>query len=800
MVSSQRAPSFPAPSDNPRMARIALCLLLLQTIATPAFAAVDYAREIKPLLASACVQCHGAAQPKGGLRLDTAEAARAGGDSGKALLPGKSGESLMIRLLSGAHEDIPQMPYKRNPLASEHASLLSRWIDEGATGPENEEPSVWTHWAFVAPKRPALPTPATRAAHPVDALLQPSLEAKGIRPSPRAEKETLLRRVHLDLTGLPPSPTEADAFLQDAAPDAFEKVVDRLLQSPHYGERWGRWWLDQARYADSNGYSIDAPRSIWPYRDWVVNALNADMPFDTFSIEQLAGDLLPEPTLEQRVATGFHRNTQINGEGGIDPEQFRVEAVFDRVATTGSVWLGLTLNCCQCHDHKFDPLSQKEYFGMFAFFNTQEQDGHGGSKNPTIALPKNGVDPETLALERKKLETEIRALLPGRLEAIRLWEKGLTSDGIKKLLPEVQKTLRVPAAKRSPAHHRILYAQFAFNDAEFKGVNDRLKEIESEEAARTTTLVMQEMTPARTTQLFIKGDFTRPAEPVHAATPSVLPPLEKDAPRNRLTLARWLVGKQNPLTARVVMNRVWLQYFGRGLVETENDFGTQGTPPTHPELLDLLAVEFMERGWSLKAMHRFIVTSEAYQRSSVARSDLALLDPYNKLLSHQNRLRLDAELIRDVSLAATGLLSSKLGGPPVYPPQPEGAMMVGQVRRPWPASTGADRYRRALYTFLFRASPHPALTVFDAPDAFTTCTRRNRSNTPLQALTLLNDPAYAEFAEAMRRVIEEKGIEEAFRRCVTRRPTEKEKTVLAALTPMNAARVLLNLDETITRE
>jgi hypothetical protein len=437
---------------------------------------------------------------------------------------------------------------------------------------------------------------------------------------------------------------------------------------------------------------------------------------------------------------------------------------------------------------------------MFAFFNTQEQDGHGGSKNPTIALPKNGVDPETLALERKKLETEIRALLPGRLEAIRLWEKGLTSDGIKKLLPEVQKTLRVPAAKRSPAHHRILYAQFAFNDAEFKGVNDRLKEIESEEAARTTTLVMQEMTPARTTQLFIKGDFTRPAEPVHAATPSVLPPLEKDAPRNRLTLARWLVGKQNPLTARVVMNRVWLQYFGRGLVETENDFGTQGTPPTHPELLDLLAVEFMERGWSLKAMHRFIVTSEAYQRSSVARSDLALLDPYNKLLSHQNRLRLDAELIRDVSLAATGLLSSKLGGPPVYPPQPEGAMMVGQVRRPWPASTGADRYRRALYTFLFRASPHPALTVFDAPDAFTTCTRRNRSNTPLQALTLLNDPAYAEFAEAMRRVIEEKGIEEAFRRCVTRRPTEKEKTVLAALTPMNAARVLLNLDETITRE
>jgi hypothetical protein len=720
------------------------------------------------------------------------------------ILPGNPRESLLIQLLSGPHDDIAQMPYKRNPLSTEQIALLQRWIEAGAPAPGNETPSVWTHWAFVPPKRPAPLPSATpdrdKAPHPIDAVLNAALQAKGITPSPRAEKDTLLRRVHLDLTGLPPSPAEADAFLADTSADAFEKVVDRLLQSPHHGERWGRWWLDQARYADSNGYSIDAPRSIWPYRDWVVNALNADLPFDTFTVEQLAGDLLPNATLDQRIATGFHRNTQINGEGGIDPEQFRIEAVFDRVATTGSVWLGLTLNCCQCHDHKFDPLSQKEFYGVFAFFNAQEQDGHGGTKNPTLPLPRAGVDPERLAAERKKLEAQIQQLLPSRLEAIGLWEKGLTAEGIKKLTAEVQKALKVPAAKRSTAQRRILYAQFAFNDAEFKGVNDRLKEIESEEANRVTTLVMQELPEPRPTRLFIKGDFTRPAEAVDAGTPSVLPPLAPGSPRNRLALARWLVSRENPLTARVIINRVWQQYFGRGLVDTENDFGTQGSAPTHPGLLDLLAVEFMERDWSLKAMHRFIVTSQAYQRASLARPDLALLDPYNRLLARQNRLRLDAELIRDVSLTASGLLSRTLGGPPVYPPQPEAAMLVGQVRRPWPVSSGTDRYRRALYTFFFRASPHPALTVFDAPDGFSTCTRRTRSNTPLQALTLLNDPAYAEFAEALALVIQEKGLDEAFRRCVTRKPTEKEKSVLASLSPLNAARALLNLDETISRE
>jgi hypothetical protein len=525
------------------------------------------------------------------------------------------------------------------------------------------------------------------------------------------------------------------------------------------------------------------------------------MPFDRFTLEQLAGDLLPNPTLEQRIATGFHRNTQINGEGGIDPEQFRVEAVFDRVATTGSVWLGLTVGCCQCHDHKFDPLSQREYFGFYAFFNNQEQDGHGGTKNPTVVIPNRGTDPKQIELERKELLAKITQIMPPRLEFLAQWEAGLLEPAKKKLKPEELKALQVPAAKRTLAQQRTLYAQFAFNDPEFKGINDRLIELESEEASRATSLIMQELSQPRKTQLFIKGDFTRPAEEVAPGTPSVLPKLQPtEAAPNRLDLARWLVSRDQPLTARVIMNRIWQHYFGKGLVVTENDFGTQGAAPTHPELLDWLAVELMDQQWRLKAMHRLIVTSDTYKRSSNARPDLDLKDPYNRLLSHQTRLRLDAEFVRDVCLTASGLLNRTLGGQPVYPPQPEGAMTVGQTRRPWPVSKIPDRYRRGLYTFLFRSSPHPAFTVFDAPDSFTTCTRRNRSNTPLQALTLLNDAAFFEFAEALKKIIERDGVETAFQRCAARRPSPEETRILAGLTPLQAARTLLNLDETITRE
>ncbi len=780
-----------------------LTAITLLATAASAPAAVDYLRDIKPLFATACLQCHEAKKPKGGLRLDTAAALMKGGDSGTSITAGKADESLLFQVLNGPHGDIPQMPYKRNPLTVEQVSLVKQWINDGAKVPAVEEPSKWTHWAFIAPQRPAVPENAEhKPQNPIDAFIAAQLAQEGIAPSPIAQRETLIRRVSLDLTGLPPSVQDVDAFLNDRDPRAYENLVERLLKSPHYGERWGRWWLDQARYADSNGYSIDAPRSIWPYRDWVVNALNADMPFDRFTIEQLAGDLLENAAPPQLIATGFHRNTQVNGEGGIDPEQFRIDAVFDRVATTGSVWLGLTVGCCQCHDHKFDPISQKEYYQFFAFFNNQEQDGHGGTKTSTVEVPDAKKDYEKLNAEKKDLEEKLAKLMPSRLAELDQWEKSLTPETKKKVRAEVVKIVGIPAKKRKPAQVRELYSyQFGFNDPEFKGVNDRLTEIEGDLSNKVTSLSMRDLPQKRETHLFIKGDFTRPADVVTEGTPAVLHAFKNESGKStRLDLARWIVDRGNPLTTRVIMNRVWLQYFGKGIVETENDFGTQGQPPMNPALLDWLAVEFMERGWSMKAMHRAIVTSDTYQRSSNARPDLALKDPNNRLLSHQNRLRLDAEMVRDACLSATGLLNPKLGGPPVYPPQPDGAMSVGQVKRPWPVSKGGDRYRRGLYTFFFRASPHPALTVFDSPDSFTTCTRRLRSNTPLQALTLLNDTAFFEFAQAMEKLITKDGIETAFRRCVARKPAAKETERLRKLDPLTAARVLLNLDETITRE
>ena len=784
------------------MNRILAAISFIAT-ADVAVAAVDYLGEIKPVFATACVQCHDAGKQKGGLRLDTAAEAVKGGDSGASIVVRKADESLLVQLLNGAHGDIAQMPYKRNPLTVEQVNLVKQWINEGAKAPAAEVPSKWTHWAFIAPKRPRVPEGATyKALNPIDAFIGARLDKEGIKPSPFARRETLIRRVSLDLTGLPPSVREVDAFVNDRDPLAYEKLVERLLKSPHYGERWGRWWLDQARYADSSGYSTDEPRSIWPYRDWVVSALNADMPFDEFTVEQLAGDLLDKPTVPQLVATGFHRNTQVNGEGGIDPEQFRIDAVFDRVATTGSVWLGLTIACCQCHDHKFDPISQKEYFQFFAFFNNQEQDGHGGTKTSTVDVPNAERDYAKLSAEKMNLEKKLAALMPLRLAALDQWEKTLTPEAKKKVGREVIKIVELPAKKRKPAQVRQLYGyKFGFNDPEFTGVNDRLTEIEGDLANKVTSLTMRDLPQKRETHLFIKGDFTRPADVVTEGTPSVLPAFKKESAKaTRLDLARWIVDRRNPLTARVIVNRVWLQYFGKGIVETENDFGTQGIAPVNPALLDWLAVEFMERGWNLKAMHRAIVTSDTYKRSSNARPDLALKDPNNRLLSHQNRLRLDAEAVRDVCLAATGLLNPKLGGPPVYPPQPEGAMSVGQVKHRWPTSKGGDRYRRGLYTFFFRASPHPALTVFDAPDSFSACTRRLRSNTPLQALTLLNDGAFFEFAQAMEKLITREGIEAAFRRCVARKPAAKEIERLRGLDSLTVARVILNLDETITRE
>ena len=744
---------------------------------------IRFRTDVLPILAENCFACHGFDKKHraADLRLDDRAAAVEYG----AIVPGDADASSLVERIDATDPDVVMPPpHSGKSLQPAQRDILRRWI---AAGAEYE-----SHWAFAAPVRTP-PPDVPGVAHPIDRFVRGRLATAELAPSPPAAPETLVRRVHLDLTGLPPSQADLAAFAGDTQAGAYERLVDRLLASPQYGERWGRWWLDQARYADSHGYSYDRPRQIWKYRDWVVDAVNADMPFDRFTIEQLAGDLLPDATDRQRIATGFHRNTQFNQEGGIDPEQYRIEAVFDRVSTTATVWLGLTIGCAQCHDHKFDPVEQREYYGLFAFFNDQDE--------VDLKLSDKRVDLVPLLAARDAAEAALLAHVNARASAVAAWEAGLTEAARDRLPDYGRKHLDVPAAERTfEDRRRILAVAVGVVDDEFFELENSYKLAEA--AARgLTTMVLAERSEPRKSTVFVMGDFTRPAEEVAPGTPALLPPLASGTGRpTRLDLARWLVDPANPLTARVIVNRVWQQYFGVGLVETDDDFGLVGTPPSHPELLDWLACEFRDGGWSLKALHRLIVTSATYRQSSDRRADVADRDPLNRLLARQQRLRIDAEGVRDVALAASGLLTPIVGGPPVFPPIPPGVTDQGQVKHPWLESHGPDRYRRALYTFRFRATPVPSLAVFDSPDGFLTCTRRSRSNTPLQALTLLNDAAFVEFATGLEGVIREQGVEAAFVRCTSRTPSQQELAVLARLEPRDQARVLLNLDETITRE
>jgi hypothetical protein len=775
-------------------------------------AAVDFGRDVLPILSDYCFACHGpdTKARKADLRLDVREGAVR--DDGGVVVPGQADESeLIARVVSREPDEVMPPPKSKKVLTPGQVEVLRRWIDQGA--------SWGRHWAFEPPRRPVLPAVRDRGwpRNPIDRFILARLEAEGIDPSPEAEKATLIRRVTLDLTGLPPSPGEVAAFLADESPDAYERLVDRLLVSPHYGERWARPWLDLARYADSNGYSIDAPRSIWKYRDWVIDALNRDQPFDEFVTDQLAGDLRPGASLDQLVATGFHRNTPINQEGGIDREQFRVESVLDRANTTATTFLGLTMGCCQCHDHKYDPISQEEYYRLFAFFNNCDE--------PEVTV----ASPEEIA-RRDEAEARVASYLerlwdehPELREKQKAWELGLDMAGRQKQSQEVREAFDTPFDKRDPEKNHVVFAAFIDQD---KGVREHRRavaKIRAEGPKLTTTMVVRERAKSpRETHLLIQGDYTRPGRVVGPGVPAVLPPLEAGPrPPDRMDLARWLFDPSHPLTARVTVNRMWLAHFGRGLVETENDFGTQGSPPSHPELLDWLATEFVALGWSQKAMHRLIVTSATYRQSSRSRPELAAIDPANRLLARQTRLRLDAELIRDSALSASGLLSRRLGGPSSFPPQPDGVMSLGQMRREWKVEDGPGRYRRGLYTFFWRATPHPMLMVFDAPDATRACTRRERSNTPLQALTLLNDEAFFECAESLSGRVLRDGppddagrLEYAFRLGVARAPRESESRRLTGLLSeirgetgtsereawTTVARVLLNLDEFITRE
>ncbi|MBL8763656.1 MAG: DUF1553 domain-containing protein [Phycisphaerae bacterium] len=1003
--------------------------------------AVDFTLEVAPILGKRCQSCHAGEKPESGLRVDSREALLRGGTSGKpAVVPGDPNTSRLIRLVSG-HEPSKLMPPKGIPLTDAEVATLRRWIAQGATW--SDRPDLHWHWAYRPPVRPNPPPvhDTNWPRNPIDHFVLARLDSEELSPAPEADRATLIRRVSLDLIGLPPTPEEVGAFEADESPVAYERVVDRLLASPRYGERWARPWLDLARYADTHGYEKDARRVMWPYRDWVIQALNRDMPFDRFTIEQIAGDMLPAPTLEQVVATGFHRNTQINEEGGTDPEEFRLEAVLDRVNTTASVWLGSTIGCAQCHDHKFDPFSQKDYYRLVAFFNQDAPDAlpindtatETRAGGPMVDVPamgrydeleraqlalreareafRRGVDdlserrhsweaePNPLAatwdvlvpssmigtggvalaaqpdgsilagggnpdrssytltyscesesvLGALRIEvlpepsspskglgrtehgnfvlSEVRAEVVGpgdgsrviRLESASAdhwhasmdagddWSPALVIDGredgrgwtvhpdyqrpheivvrlteaerieagqsirvtlvqnwgskhtvarfrvgfspdSKVPLPvptHVRAALNTPSDQRTAEQTQLIVGFHASVALEMAELRRRVAETERRvsDLVSARAMVMGKHGSTRKTHVFNRGSFMSPGAEVSPGVPLVLASASCEAQsEDRVGLAKWLVDPGNPLPARVQTNRLWATIFGRGLVETEEDFGTQGDPPSHPELLDWLATEFVRLGWSQKELVRTIVTSATYRQSSVVSTDHLQRDPHNRLLARGPRFRLDAEMIRDQALAAAGLLSGKIGGPSVFPPQPEGTWTMIYNNDRWITSEGEDRHRRGLYTFWRRTAPYPTFVGFDAPSREISCVRRPRTNTPLQALATLNDPAFVESASALaRRMMSEGGgepagrVERGFRLCLARRPTDAERELLVGLfvrrraefeldraaakmlTAANSvpsaaegteaetaawtvvANVMLNLDETLTR-
>jgi hypothetical protein len=805
--------------------------------------------DVQAIFQKRCYVCHGSQQQMSNLRLDQKESAM------RVIASGKSDASRLVQKISGAAGKV--MPPVGAPLTAAEIATIRKWIDGGAPWTAGAKA---THWSFVPVRRPAVPavSNARWTRNAIDNFVLAKLDAEKIAPSPEASKATLLRRVSLDLTGLPPTREEVEAFLRDQRPDAYERAVDRLLASPHYGEKWARFWLDQARYADSDGYEKDRSRPwAWRWRQWVIDALNRDMPFDEFTREQLAGDLLPNRNLDTLVATGFNRNTLTNREGGTDPEQFRDEQVLDRAATLGTVWLGLTVGCAQCHNHKFDPILQKEFYQLTAFFNTQEEVNVAapmpGEVGPYLAArPAYDAKRRELFEEYKIPENEqdweeklrYAALHPGEHDDWSFAYGEFTHN-----VDNARKVLFRDAAKRSEIQQNQmvdyfigscgnLYPKQHCADLKLPELRTKLNDLNAKMPPYSFAPVLVENDTPPKSYLHVKGDWREHGEEVHPGTPAILPPL--NGPANRLTLANWLVSPENPLTSRVAVNRLWQEVFGRGIVRTSEDFGTQGDQPTHPELLDWLASEYMSRGWSMKQMLRLMVTSATYRQSSNARPELDQRDPENTLLARQSRVRLPAESVRDEALCAAGLLDLRVGGPSVKPFQPKGVSELSYANSvKWVESAGADRYRRGLYIHFQRTTPYPQLMNFDAPNASLACTRRERTNTPLQALNLLNDPVFFEAAQGLAfRVLRESSggfrdrLNYAFDVTVGRAASDKEaerlgrfyddtlkslaadsKTV-AALFPnrmegapqteaaawVELSRVLLNLDEFITRE
>jgi hypothetical protein len=744
---------------------------------------VSFNRDVRPILAKNCFACHGPDQGdrKAELRLDTAEGATVDLGGHRALVPGQANESeLVSRIESDDPDTVMPPPDSGHELSAEEKVLLRRWIAEGA--------EYKVHWSFTRPEKVELPTVGKKdwPKHAIDHFVLARLEAEQLAPSDAVDRYRLIRRVSLDLTGLPPTPEEADAFVSDFSDGAFETVVDRLLASETYGEHWARMWLDLARYADTKGYEKDRHRDIWKFRDWVINALNRDMSYDQFTIEQLAGDLLANASSEQILATAFHRNTMTNDEGGTDNEEFRIAAVKDRVDTTMQVWMGLTMGCAKCHSHKYDPISQEDYYSFYALFN-QTEDADRSDDAPVIPLPTP---------QQVKQIAEIEAAL--------------------KKLQEQQKTKPEESV-----------------DVMIKAQQKLLTDLRN---SVTKPPIMKELAEGkrRETRLHQRGNFLDPGDKVEPAVLGLFGTPGDDAPPNRLAVARWIVQPENPLTARVMVNRVWARLFGIGLVETEEDFGTQGMMPSHPELLDWLAVDFQQNGWAIKKLLRTVVLSATYQQSAAVSKEKIDSDARNILLSRGPRFRLSAETVRDQALAVSGLLTHKVGGPSVMPPQPGGVWKSTYNALKWQDATGPDRYRRALYTYWKRTSPYPAMITFDAGSGEVCQIRRVRTNTPLQALVTLNDPAFVEAAGALSKRMDEidgplaAKIRRGFRLTLTRFPNENETSLLVGLYEslasdfakdqaastrlveaakleagdaalISVANVLLNLDETLMK-
>ncbi len=922
--------------------------------------------EVQAIFQAHCSGCHGAESPKAGLNLFTKAGIL------KAIKPGKPDESLLMRRVLGL-DGKPQMPMGFAPLSAAKLDTLKRWI---AAGAKTETKSAGL-WSFGPVTKPVPPTVGgTWARNGVDKFVFAKLQEQGLKPSPPAPQETLLRRLYLDLVGLPPSPAEVDAYLADKSADRYERKVDELLKSPHYGERQARIWLDLSRYADTNGFEKDGIRTAWRYRDWVINAFNRNMPFDQFTTEQVAGDMLPKANQDQLIATGFLRNSMQNMEGGVDQAEAYHYVIVDRVNTTSSVFMGATVACARCHDHKFDPISQKDYYGLYALMGNTKYEVTGDNNvggqlwmepvlnvipestrkeldeiaasekvasaevakkkaeilaehksqaplvetpepgkvelsAPTLTASKSGefflvkgsagtADYKVSVSNRNSSPTlfvyaEPDAALPakgpgtassgnfilsevfleiggkmyspvaatanitqsgysvhdvndgnvetgwaayngvGKSLAAGFRFEGLPSSGERKLVLRFGSTewlehrlgkFRVTSSNQPTAlwtalppkasEDEILFAHPGLNKQ-----NEQLRALQRRKRAidRTiedsTALIVREKptTEPLTAWLLTRGEFMGRKEKVPAGVPGQLPKLRPGERADRLSFAKWLVRKDNPLTARVFVNRVWQQYFGRGIVETVEDFGTQGSPPTHPELLDWLANEFVTSGWNQKALHRKIVLSSTYRQSSTVSQAALAKDPKNEWLARGPRVRLEAELIRDSVLSASGLLSRKVGGPSVFPSQPAGVWNSPYSGERWIPSQGEDAYRRGIYTFIKRTSPYPNFAAFDAPSREECTVRRSQTNTPLQALAMMNDATVIEAAEALsKRMTREGGADLAsrlkygFRLCTGRRPTAAELNRLLALAKKRknsldlAAMALLNLDETITKE